>query len=127
MIKKRKFNASLFMSNKFLLVALLVAILFAVGFARVYVKNYSSIKEIEQLEQEAKRLETEKVSLLGLLDYVQSDAYVEEEARKNLQYKKPGEEVVVFKDPQSTAENKTSDEYKSNLVLWWEYFFAPNS
>jgi len=127
MAKKRGFNAGIFMSSKFLLAALLIAVLLAVGFARVYLKNYSSIKEIEQLELEAKRLETEKVSLLGLLDYVQSDAYVEEEARKNLQYKKPGEEVVVFKDPQVEVGKGNIEIHKSNIVLWWEYFFAPNS
>ncbi len=121
---KTKINKNFFQSKQFLVVALLIAILFAVGFGRYYLRHYQSLREIEQLEQEAMRLEAEKLSLVDLLDYVQSEAYVEEEARRNLQYQKPGEEVYVVTDSVVQKEIKHENQ-KTNLQLWWEYFFAP--
>lgn len=121
-VTKRK--RGLLYSHALLWISLLVAIVLAIGFARAYFKEYASIREIRQLEQEAKRLETEKISLLELLQYVQTDAYVEEEARAKLQYKKPGEEVVYFTGTGNVPVSPVVAQKKHNLERWWDYFFG---
>ena len=119
----RSANKKWWASRRVLLVGLLLAILTAVGFARAYLTDYARIKEITQLEQEAKRLEEKKVSLLELMKYVQTDAYVEEEARTKLQMKKPGEDVIVFSDLKPNTNVSVAPIMESNLKKWWRYFF----
>lgn len=120
---KRSDNLRFLYSGQVLIGALVVAVLLAVGFGRAYIKDYSSIQEIRELEAEAKRLEAEQISLLELLQYVQSDAYVEEEARTNLQYKEPNEEVIIFTNAPQERAGQVADT-RSNLIKWWEYFFG---
>ncbi len=120
---KKKSTKSFWQSNQFLIGALVVAIVLAVGFARAYFRDHASIKEIKQLQEEAQRLETEQISLLELLDYVQSDAYVEQEARTNLQYKDPEEEVVIFTDSLAPLAQQDIQEIAPNWKRWWQYFF----
>lgn len=122
--KETKKRRGFLYSHALLWISLLVAIVLAIGFARAYFKEYASIREIQQLEQEAKRLESEKISLLELLQYVQTDAYVEEEARAKLQYKKPGEDVVYFTGTSTVALVQQPQQKRNNLQRWWDYFFG---
>jgi hypothetical protein len=63
-----------------------------------------------------------------MIKYLNSEQSVEAQARLNLNLKKPGETVVVIEK----EENKLSQEEvnskhqapESNLLKWWQYFFA---
>lgn len=117
-------TSSFWRSRIALVILLLCAVLMAIGFARAYVKDYERIKEIQALQDEAARLASEKLSLTQLLSYVETDAFVEEEARTKLQYKKPGEQVIVFSDSTQRAATSTHLVSENNFVRWWHYFFG---
>ena len=76
-------------------------------------------------------MENKNSQLKNVITYLESDQFVDEKARLNLNYKQPGEEVVVIKNKETTANgNKdqgsigTSAEVeKSNIQKWIKYFF----
>lgn len=88
--------------------------------------------EVTQLKNEIETLESQNKNLDNLIGYLESDEFVEEQARLNLGLKKPGEKIVVIKDEGRVAgasdkkeedrENSLSDK-KSNPKKWWNYFF----
>ncbi len=115
-----------FTSPLFLVCTLVISFLFLFAFARNYVEDYNIRREILSLKQEVLALETKKIESLEILEYVMSDSFVEEKARKELNLKKPGENLVVIKN---SLENKDIDaniavEEKglSKPVKWWYYF-----
>jgi len=115
-----------FTSPLFLVCTLVVSFLFLFAFARNYVEDYNIRNEITSLKQEVKALETKKIESLSILEYVMSDNFVEEKARKELNLKKPGENLVVIKNSLEN-ENLEVDEAVeekglSKPVKWWYYF-----
>ncbi len=102
-------------------------------------ENKSQIdREIENLEREIAKKENKNYELENLIKYLQSDQFVEDQARTSLGFKKEGEEVVVIQEEGQVAgafeENKEeglsrSSEYKepslaSGFERWWNYFFG---
>ena len=78
--------------------------------------------EIKHLHERTLALRSERDRLSALLSYLNSDQYIEEQARTQLNMRKPGETVVVITPttPSSTAQLVTA----SKPTLWWDYFFA---
>lgn len=93
---------------------------------------YSSMKqrmqvkrEIENLKSEINNLQKENTELDSLVKYFNTDEYIEISSREKLGYKKPGEKIVVLtkeSDINGSETNTTSSD-KSNIKLWWDYFF----
>lgn len=116
-----------FTSRLFLIVILVVAIFLAINYARAYYQEYKVKQEISALREEVKHLEQKKIESLKILQYVTSDAFVEEKARTELNLKKPGEKVVVISggDEQKRSGEQGVDEpktrYLSNPIKWWYY------
>jgi cell division protein FtsB len=81
-------------------------------------------KQLALLREEEKNVRTQNADLEKSLDLLSSDAAGERIARMQLNLKKEGEQAVVFLDPgeakPAVAGVSTT---KSNLRLWWEYFF----
>ena len=65
--------------------------------------------KIIDLQQEIQELEEERQGLQAGIQQVTEDEYMEEKIR-NQGYKKPGEEVVVVKDAESSGSQKSSKE-----------------
>ena len=64
--------------------------------------------------------------LKNMIDYLQSDVSLEEQARLNLGLKKPNEVVVVVspeKSVSSTISTTVEDSRVTNWRLWLHYFF----
>ena len=82
-------------------------------------------QEIKNLQLEINRVQGQNKDLNSLIGYLQSDQFVEEQARLNLNLKKPGEKVLVIKELGNTA-SSTSDERDaseiSNWRRWLNYF-----
>ncbi len=122
-----------------------VLILFFLGmtFGREYIRTREIQKEIERLEAEANELASRNISLSELKTAVQTESYIEREARLKLGMKKPGEEVVVIQEigagieegeQGETTQDKTdplglvsmkniNDPQVANATKWWYYFF----
>ena len=114
-----------FGSRLFLIVLLGAVVLVAVAYARAYYQDYKIREEIRSLEDQVRTLETKKLESLDILKYVQSDAFVEETARTQLNLKKPGEQVVVIpnaEERQARAIPSDNPQHLSNPMKWWYYF-----
>lgn len=93
-------------------------------------KKYMVDNEIKELENEISKLETDNKDLHQFISHLDSEEFIEEQARINLGLKKKGEEVVVLKNEEiissdenlKNKENNQNDKI-SNPQKWWRYFF----
>jgi cell division protein FtsB len=90
------------MLGKLLLMAAIGFILFNLG--KSVWKNYQNVQTINDKKQEIAKLENENQNLKNLNMYYQTDCFKEIEARRKLDYKKPGENVLVL--PELSPNNK---------------------
>lgn len=133
---KKAYLYNLFRSRSFLFIITILLVFFAFNFFRAYWRDYQIRQEIAQLEESKKQWEEKKIKLLDKLSEIESDSYVESEARK-LGLVKPGEQTIVISKGTkkvATEENKLTEKnpaetnltVNSNplLLLWWHYFFA---
>ena len=67
-------------------------------------------------EHRVKELQDEKAYLEGVKAYVASDAYVEQQARRQLGYAREGEVVFVVSSPEVPRQDEQSG-------AWWERLF----
>ena len=119
-----------FTSQRFLaIVGLVFLILIAFPLARTYSQKKILEKELADIKAEIEQCDKEEIgNLEEMIKYLNSEQSVEAQARLNLNLKKPGETVVVIEK----EENKLSQEEvnskhqapESNLLKWWQYFFA---
>lgn len=124
------------------IVLLGLVILLAFPLSKNWRQKRSIDQEIKTLEQQAANLEGKNSNLKQVLDYMQSSQFVEEEARTKLNYKKPGESVVVIEGrPENITDNVSSalsplvdlppeppkaqvSEAHRNFSGWLDYFFG---
>ncbi|MFA5886733.1 MAG: septum formation initiator family protein [Patescibacteria group bacterium] len=102
----------------------LVAIMFPL--ARTYSQRLLVEKEIKDVEQQISESEKKNQELRDLVLYLQSEQSLEEQARLNLNLKKPGEAVIVIdnkKNQASDLNDSATNDISSNLLKWWRYFF----
>ncbi len=87
--------------------------------------------EISALQEEKKLYEHENSELADRIAYLHSEHSYEKEA-KNLNYKNPGERVVVIRRSQGNNDNaqilgsdtqKSDDVEKPHYRVWFDYFF----
>lgn len=99
--------------------------------------------QIALLQKQAIEMQTQNVALTELHNAVQTESYIEREARLKLGLKKPGESVVILKeegdrddkgnkgdsmgdstDPLGiVAEGDGAKKPLANSTKWWYYFF----
>lgn len=78
------------------IIALGMALFLIIDFGQRVASGYQVAREEEKLEAQLRMLSETNAALLARRDYVNTDAYVEEIARKELKWSKPGETVVVI-------------------------------
>lgn len=115
-----------FISRLFLIVIFIMAIFLSINYARAYYQEYKVKQEISALREEVKHLEQKKIESLKILQYVTSDAFIEEKARTELNMKKPGEQVIVITGQEEESKKiegsgQASAQYLSNPAKWWYY------
>lgn len=129
----------LLISKPVLLLELAILVYFAVNVGQEMYKRRGIESQIKKLESEIGQLEKNKSDLNDLLSYVQTDAFVEQEAREKLNLAKVGESLVLVPNadnpdailnspepsaqPVAAARSREAPSQKSNLVKWWQYFF----
>lgn len=127
MIAKEQKRKIFFGSRWFVLFAAIAAFLVVLGFARAYYQDYLVTQDIERLRAQAKSLAAKKIELLEVLKYVQSDSFVEERARLELNMAKPGENILVVPKTESAVDRQENNNVVglnniSNYKKWWHYF-----
>jgi len=115
-------------------IGLLIIVFISIPLAKNVSKQYKVNKEIDSLKNEIGDLGNKNSQLKSLISYMQSDQFVDEKARLNLNYKQPGENVVVIKnedkkeitsqmsgaaDPGANDLNLKSN---NNFQKWLKYF-----
>ena len=116
-----------FSSQRFLaLIGLVFILVIIFPLARTYSQRRLVEKEIDEVKKQISDYESQNQQLKELALYLQSDQSLEEQARLNLNMKKPGEGVVVIQERNQDAVQisaTSSEEAANNLEKWWRYYF----
>ena len=116
-----------FGSRLFLIIGIPLALLISFSYIQSYYSGYKVNQEIAALEKEIKTLEHKKIESMEILDYVMSKNFVEEKARTELNMKKEGENVLVFKNENTYLDrglykDDSTGQKISNPLKWLYYF-----
>ncbi len=114
------------MSQRFLAIVFLLIIV-AISFPLL--RSVSQRKMIEQeiadMKKDNEAYRNRSQELKEMIDYLQSDISLEEQARLNLGLKKPNEDVVVVnrqKSVEVASSTKTENSRIANWLRWVHYF-----
>lgn len=109
--------------------SLIILMIIGLGLAKSWQRGSEVSQEITGLNSSIRDLEKDNLELKELVEYFNSDAYIEEKARIDLGFKKAEEKVVIVSKQRegvfSNDENftKTNTNNLSNPEKWWLYFF----
>lgn len=121
--KKKKFR------QWFFILAALAAVFLAISLAEILAKRKSVADTISSLKEEIQELEATNSQLVDLASYLETEGFVESQAREKFNLAKPDERLVIIKDEaeldgrRPRASGAGEEEGPSNLQLWKEYFF----
>lgn len=116
----------------FLLANVVLCLLIGVSTLRETYRGWTVDREIRALEAQAKTLEGRKLTLAEFADSLASPDRVEQDARRRLGWKQPGERVVVLSGYEATGTWNgdgpivvplPTSEPLTNPQRWWKYFF----
>lgn len=126
-----------------LVVNILVVVFLGFSLSREVVRSRVISAEIAQLQAQADKLAAQNIDLSELRTAMQTESYIEREARLKLGMKKPGETVVVVQEDMKTTTNLETvnlndplgfilDDASATVVIanptkWWYYFFDKNA
>lgn len=123
----------LFHSSWLFAIVLVLLGLFSVALFREMMRKMEIQDEIKALEDQVGELDSKNTELESMIQYFQTEEFVEKEAREKLGFKKAGETVVAV--PTNTpfvgaagGANKpsTTAVAPTNWQLWRDYFFNSN-
>ena len=135
MIEKRKSALAKFFTGQIFLTLVFLFILFLIVKPMITnIRQKQRInKEIKSLKMEIDRAEAKNSDFQKILNYLQSDEFVEEQARLNMGLKREGEKVLVVKtkhekepvaQPPQMPEAVDKIKLVNNLNKWINYFFG---
>lgn len=117
-----------FHSKSFIFSLLIVLVLLLIVSGREAYRNYKINQEIKNLQKKIDELRKSNAELNELGRYLQSDEFLEKEARLKLNLIKDGEKLIIIKrsEEEISPEEKKVEENKNipNILKWWEYFFG---
>ncbi len=137
------FIQRLIRSRYLIVVNVLVIIFLGLSLSREVIRSRAIDAEIADLQARADSLTVDTQAMLELQTAMQTESFIEREARLKLGLKKPGETVVVLRDEQdqtlsaeedstdplhyvidpTTGESGQSEADIGNPTKWWYYFF----
>jgi len=125
--EQKSYLARLVSSQRFIaIIALAFLVLLAFPLARSYSRKMVVEKEIADMQAQIAEFEKENEEMKEFLTYLSSEQSAEEQARLNLNLKKPGEAVVIVetaKDNEDSQGENAETESSSGWEKWWNYFF----
>jgi cell division protein FtsB len=98
------------------LVCLLVAVYFAYTATTGWYRNHQLAEQRDRAEAQLRDLEAKQAYLEAVLEYVSSDDYVEQQARRQLGYIRPGEVPFIVTGPEPAPQDAAEGD-------WWERLF----
>lgn len=118
-------------------VVVTIALLLAADFGRRAIDAYRLSRVVAALEEEVAAMRAENEALKERLEYVSTDAYIEEAAREKLRWAEPGDTAVIVLSsedkeapemtPVPSREARQGEEVmeKPNWQRWLDLFFGP--
>lgn len=104
--------------------ALVVSGFFAFSTARNAVRNYQLREDERALKTELRQLDADREELTAVRDYLASDEYVEDVARRVLGLVRPGETLVIVTG-REPAPSPTAATHPLGQPWWKDLFIAP--
>jgi len=108
----------------------IIVFLILLSLAQEMNQRWQIQREIQRLELEAKELENSVIELENLNQYFRTDDFQERLAREKLNFRAPGEEVVLIPENVQEGgainelEQKNSEPQYSLPIKWWRIFFV---
>ncbi len=121
----RKKSYPLFFSG-FFWIGALIFVFILVNFAGLLSKKREIDEEIIHSKNEITEISKNNKNILEFIDYLNSDMFVEEEAREKFNLAAPGEKVVIITDDDKNKSGNNVNEENVRLrnpERWWKYFF----
>ncbi|TAK89172.1 hypothetical protein EPO04_03680 [Patescibacteria group bacterium] len=110
------------------IIGVIVALYIGVYLVQTIQKNYELQKQIDGLQQDVAGLEVEQDQLKYKIQYYQTEAFKEKEAREKLGLQQPGESVLILPKDNAPAEDeqqqKPAATQKSNLQQWIDFLMG---
>ncbi len=139
---KQKLIRNIFTSKIFLFILIIATIWVVLICLKITSKRYQMAREINNINQEIERLKQNNQNLTALIESFNNQSFLEKEAKRRLNLRKEGEEVVIlpkneFSDNQTTTPETNSaslagssnqnqvvdNKEEPNFQKWWRYFF----
>lgn len=102
---------------------IVIGLYLIVSFSRDIWGLLNKNKEIDKEQQKLEKLKDDNLVLKQRLEYVQSEEFVEKEARDKLGMVREGEAVVLMPENTSQALETQVQEETPNWKKWWQLFF----
>jgi cell division protein FtsB len=132
-VKKRK-PIELPIAQFVAIIVLTLSVFLIIDFGRRAATGYRYNREKVRLQAQLNRAQQTQLQLLAQLDYIKTDAYVEQVARNELKWSRPGETVVVVLPKlEALPQREASRHYKTNAdgsesaFSGWVNLFFPDS
>jgi cell division protein FtsB len=128
---KKELNAKRVISSKlFLFLGVVVLGFLIFSFGNKFLESREIDQQIKESGDEIARLEMKDSELESFLNFLNTDAFLEQEARLKFNLQKPGESVVIVPGALEAGNlNVNGDaadvdnQTLSNPKKWWNYFF----
>ena len=129
--KKENFIFKVLHSQKFLVfLGILLMVFLSFPISKNLSKRHEVNDKIKKMEDEIVDFESKNKELKKLVVYLESEEFVEEQARLNLGFKKQGENVLVVnnevldsEEKRNSEENEENNQKLLNQQRWVKYFF----
>lgn len=121
--RKSEWRSKIWQSNIITLILIVLLVFSFIKVSKEVLLRYEINKEISELDNKLQSLEEKTKKTNNLIAYLQTDEYIEEEARLKLNLSKPGEKQInLTAQPSSSMEIEESDN-RTNISKWFNYFF----
>ncbi|HJN85230.1 MAG TPA: septum formation initiator family protein [Patescibacteria group bacterium] len=117
----------------FFVVNIVILLLLGLSFGREFVRSSAISKEIGALESEKASLEEKNLSLSAYQEYLETEAFLEYEAREKFGLQRPGETQVHIEEGGAPVNVETAvalfadgEVVIPTWKLWMWYFFDPD-
>ncbi|MDP2812683.1 MAG: septum formation initiator family protein [bacterium] len=110
-------------SNIFSFFLVILLILSFVKVSKEVILRYEINKEIKELETQLGELEDKNQKMEQLVAYLNTEEYVEKQARLKLNLSKPGEKQIFLTGNESVDDLEVSGDDSPNIMKWYDYFF----